>query len=41
LFDGIVKDVKPWHSGYDIEFGQTFATKYSTEEGGQKSGSIY
>jgi hypothetical protein len=28
VFDGIVQDVTPWHSGYNIEFTQTFATKH-------------
>jgi hypothetical protein len=37
VFDGIVKDVTPWHSGHNVEFTDAFATKhggYSTEEGG-------
>ena len=29
VFDGIVKHVTPWHSGYNIEFTQTFATKHA------------
>lgn len=28
VFDGIVKDVTPWHSGYNIEFTETFGTKH-------------
>ena len=28
VFDGIVKDVTPWHSGHNIEFTQAFATKH-------------
>jgi hypothetical protein len=28
VFDGIVKDVTPWHSGHNIEFTQTFTTRH-------------
>ncbi len=28
VFDGIVKDVTPWHSGYNIEFVPAFTTKH-------------
>jgi hypothetical protein len=28
LFNGIVKDIRPWHSGYNIEFTSTFTTKH-------------
>jgi hypothetical protein len=28
VFGGIVKDVKPWHSGYNIEFVPAFTTKH-------------
>jgi len=28
VFGGIVKDVKPWHSGYNIEFMPAFTTKH-------------
>jgi hypothetical protein len=28
VFCGIVKDVKPWHSGYNIEFAPAFTTKH-------------
>lgn len=28
VFDGIVKDVKPWHSGYNIEFTPAFTTRH-------------
>jgi hypothetical protein len=28
VFDGVVKDVKPWHSGYNIEFTPTFTTTH-------------
>ena len=28
VFDGMVKDVTPWHSGYNIEFVPAFTTKH-------------
>jgi hypothetical protein len=28
VFNGVVKDVKPWHSGYNIEFTPAFTTKH-------------
>lgn len=28
VFCGVVKDVKPWHCGYDIEFAPSFTTKH-------------
>jgi hypothetical protein len=28
VFGGIVKTVKPWHSGYNIEFTPAFTTKH-------------
>jgi phenylpyruvate tautomerase PptA (4-oxalocrotonate tautomerase family) len=28
VFCGVVKDVKPWHSGYDIEFAAAFTNKH-------------
>jgi hypothetical protein len=28
VFRGVVKDVKPWHSGYNIEFAPAFTTKH-------------
>jgi hypothetical protein len=28
VFNGVVKDVKPWHSGYNIEFTHAFTTKH-------------
>jgi hypothetical protein len=28
VFNGIVKDVTPWHSGYNIEFAPAFTTKH-------------
>jgi hypothetical protein len=28
VFCGVVKDVKPWHSGYDIEFAPAFTNKH-------------
>ena len=28
IFNGIVKDVTPWHSGYNIEFAPAFTTKH-------------
>lgn len=28
VFRGIVEDVKPWHSGYNIEFAPAFTTKH-------------
>ena len=28
VFNGIVNDVKPWHSGYNIEFAPAFTNKH-------------
>jgi len=28
VFNGIVKEVKPWHSGYNIEYVAAFTTKH-------------
>jgi hypothetical protein len=28
VFDGIVKEATPWHSGYNIEFVPAFTTKH-------------
>jgi phenylpyruvate tautomerase PptA (4-oxalocrotonate tautomerase family) len=28
VFCGVVKDVRPWHSGYDIEFAPAFTNKH-------------
>jgi len=28
VFHGVVKDVKPWHSGYNIEFAPAFTTNH-------------
>jgi phenylpyruvate tautomerase PptA (4-oxalocrotonate tautomerase family) len=28
MFNGIVSDVKPWHSGYNIEFTSAFTTRH-------------
>jgi hypothetical protein len=28
VFNGVVKDVTPWHSGYNIEFAPAFTTKH-------------
>ena len=28
VFNGIVKDVTPWHSGYNIEFTDVFGSKH-------------
>jgi len=28
VFNGVLKDVKPWHSGYNIEFTHAFTTKH-------------
>jgi hypothetical protein len=28
VFDGVVKDVTPWHSGYNIEFTPAFTTRH-------------
>jgi hypothetical protein len=28
VFNGIVKDVTPWHSGYNIEFARGFTTDH-------------
>ncbi len=30
VFDGTVKDVTPWHSGYNIEFTRAFTTRHQT-----------
>jgi hypothetical protein len=32
VFAGVVKDVKPWHSGYNIEFAPAFTSKYRGRE---------
>jgi hypothetical protein len=32
VFDGIVRDVTPWHSGYNIEFTDAFSSKHSQRE---------
>jgi hypothetical protein len=32
VFNGVVKDVKPWHSGYNIEFVPAFTTKHREHE---------
>jgi hypothetical protein len=32
VFNGVVKDVKPWHSGYNIEFASAFTTKHREHE---------
>jgi hypothetical protein len=32
VFNGIVKDVSPWHSGYNIEFTPAFTTKHWERE---------
>ena len=32
VFNGIVNDVKPWHSGYNIEFTPAFTTKHREHE---------
>jgi hypothetical protein len=32
IFDGIVSDVTPWHSGYNIKFTETFTTKHAQGE---------
>lgn len=32
VFNGIVNDVKPWHSGYNIEFTAAFTTKHREHE---------
>ena len=29
VFDGIVKSVKPWYSGYNIEFTPAFTSKHN------------
>jgi hypothetical protein len=29
VFNGVVKNVKPWHSGYNIEFTHPFTTNHS------------
>ena len=31
VFDGIVKDVTPWHSGYNIEFTRAFTTTHNVD----------
>jgi hypothetical protein len=28
VFNGIVNDVKPWHSGYNIDFAPAFTNKH-------------
>jgi hypothetical protein len=35
VFDGIVKDVRPWHSGYNIEFTPNFTTKHGAQPEGK------
>jgi hypothetical protein len=32
VFDGIVKYVTPWHSGYNIEFAPAFTSKHRESE---------
>ncbi|MGD0290682.1 MAG: hypothetical protein ABSC63_13625 [Candidatus Binataceae bacterium] len=32
VFGGVVKDVKPWHSGYNIEFAPAFTTQHRDRE---------
>ena len=32
VFNGIVKDVSPWHSGYNIEFTPAFTTTHRERE---------
>jgi phenylpyruvate tautomerase PptA (4-oxalocrotonate tautomerase family) len=32
VFNGIVNDLKPWHSGYNIEFASAFTTKHREHE---------
>jgi len=32
VFSGIVKDVKLWHSGYNIEFTPAFTTRHRERE---------
>jgi hypothetical protein len=32
IFNGIVSDVTPWHSGYNIKFTDTFTTKHARVE---------
>ena len=32
VFNGIVKHVTPWHSGYNIEFTPAFTTKHREHE---------
>lgn len=32
VFNGIVKDVTPWHSGYNIEFAPAFTTQHHKRE---------
>lgn len=32
VFNGIVKNVSPWHSGYNIEFTPAFTTEHHKRE---------
>jgi hypothetical protein len=32
VFNGIVKDVKPWHSGYNIKYTDSFTTRHSENQ---------
>jgi len=32
VFNGVVKDIKPWHSGYNIEFTPAFTTRHRERE---------
>ncbi len=32
VFSGVVKEVGPWHSGFNIEFTSAFTTKHSADE---------
>jgi hypothetical protein len=34
VFSGVVKDVKPWHSGYNIEFAPAFTTEHRDRASG-------
>ena len=36
LFNGVVKDVKPWHSGYDIQITPEFGTKHAGSSSGER-----
>jgi hypothetical protein len=36
VFYGIVKDVSPWHSGYNIEFRRAFTTTHDTHSDGDR-----